>query len=374
MSVSGIQAPNLLQSVFDNVGAALVVIDNEGRVVFTNPAFATLFGEIHKQKSMHFDDWAQTFLSRGYRFQDDQRRDIVVDYSRVRRALVGEQVQPCDFRVIFPDGNWKWIHACAHLFSIVGLNGVLLIATDETVHVELRNIAARLERLETLRSVSKALAHDFNNILEVISANVYLAFPDLHIPESTRERLEAISQASQKATELVRRLMQFGRAHTPEMREVQINDLITGVLQLVRPLFRHGVHLKTNLRPGLPMVHADAIEIDQLLVNLIVNALDAMPQGGDLIISTDVERADAPGQRSDQGETKFVLISITDTGIGIPSSVQSQVFEPFFTTKRKGTGLGLSSVYGIVRQHGGEIKVHSEPAKGTNFTVSLPAK
>src|SRR6185312_14157163 len=112
--------------------------------------------------------------------------------------------------------------------------------------------AARLERLETLGSVSKALAHDFNNILEVISANVYLAFPDLHIPESTRERLEAISQASQKATELVRRLMQFGRAHTPEMREVQINDLITGVLQLVRPLFRHGVHLKTNLRPGLP--------------------------------------------------------------------------------------------------------------------------
>ncbi len=374
MSVSGIQAPNLLQSVFDNVGAALVVIDNEGRVVFTNPAFATLFGEICKQSSMHFDDWARTFLSRGYRFQDDQGRDIVVDYSRVRQVLVGEEVQPCDFRVIFPDGNWKWIHACAHLFSIVGLNGALLIATDETVHVELRNIAARLERLETLGSVSKALAHDFNNILEVISANVYLAFPDLHIPESTRERLEAISQASQKATELVRRLMQFGRAHTPEMREVQINDLITGVLQLVRPLFRHGVHLKTNLRPGLPMVHADAIEIDQLLVNLIVNALDAMPQGGDLIISTDVERADAPGQRSDQGETKFVLISITDTGIGIPSSVQSQVFEPFFTTKQKGTGLGLSSVYGIVRQHGGEIKVHSEPAKGTNFTISLPAK
>jgi two-component system, cell cycle sensor histidine kinase and response regulator CckA len=374
MSVSGFQAPNPLQSVFDNVGAALVVIDKEGRVVLTNPAFATLFGKNHEQSSMPLDDWAQTFLSRGYRFQDDQGRDIAVDGSKMLRVLLGEQVEPCDFRVIFPDGNWKWIHASAHLFSIVGLNGVLVIATDETVHVELRNIAARLERLETLGTVSRALAHDFNNILEVISANAYLALPDPHIPESTRGRLRAISQASQKAIELVRRLMQFGRAHTREMRELQINDLITGVLQLVRPLFRPGVHLKTNLHPGLPMVNADPVEIDQLLVNLIVNALDAMPQGGDLIISTEVEDAYEPGQKGYQGETKFVLISISDTGIGIPSSVQSQIFEPFFTTKQKGTGLGLPSVYGIVRQHSGKIKVHSEPAKGTSSIVSLPAR
>jgi two-component system, cell cycle sensor histidine kinase and response regulator CckA len=149
--------------------------------------------------------------------------------------------------------------------------------------------------------------------------------------------------------------------------------LITSVLQLVRPLFRHGIHVTTDLRSGLPTVDADPVEMDQLLGNLIVNALDAMPQGGNLMISTSVEEADEPGAKGDQGK-RWLIISISDTGIGIPGNVQSQIFEPFFTTKQKGTGLGLPSVYGIVRQHGGNIKVQSELAKGTKFIISLPAR
>lgn len=374
MLVSKNGTPNLLQSVFDNVAASLVVIDNKGRLVFSNRAFATFFGENHLQRSMHLRDWVRTLLAKGYRFQDSQGRDIVMDRSKVMRALLGEQVEPCDCRVIVPDGGWKWIHTSIHRFSVVGLTGVLVIASDETVHVELQNAATRVERLETLGAVSRALAHDFNNILEVISSNVYLALPDTDVPEATRARLQAISAASQKATALVRRLMQFGRPHILETQAVQINDLITGVLQLIRPLVRDKIHVRTTLHPDLPMVDADPVEMDQLLVNLIVNALDAMPQGGELTVSTEVAKRDETPLKGDQATRQVVLISVSDTGVGIPIGVQSQIFEPFFTTKQKGTGLGLSSVYGTVRQHGGDIKVQSEPAKGTTFLIALPAR
>jgi signal transduction histidine kinase len=374
MLVSQTGTPNLLQSVFDNVAASLVVIDNEGRLVFSNRAFAALFGDKHARRPMYLRDWIRTLLAQGYRFQDSQGCDVVIDISKVMRALLGEQVEPCNYRVIVPDGGWKWIHASIHRFSVVGLTGVLVIATDETVHVELQNAATRVERLETLGAVSRALAHDFNNILEVISSSVYLALADTGVPETTRARLQAISAASQKATALVQRLMQFGRPHTIETQAVQINDLITGVLQLIRPLVRDEIRVRTTLLPELPMVNADPVGMDQLLVNLIVNALDAMPQGGDLKISTEVAEGGETPLNVDQARGPSVIITISDTGVGIPIGVQSQIFEPFFTTKQKGTGLGLSSVYGTVRQHGGHIKVQSEPARGTTFVIALPTR
>lgn len=374
MLLSETATPDLLESVFDNVSASLLVIDGAGRLVLCNRTFATVFGETREQMPIHLEDWARHLLTQGYRFQDNQGHDIAIDGSKVMAALLGERVEPCNFRIIFPDGTWKWIHASIHRFSVAGLGGVLVIATDETVYVELQHAATRVERLETLGAIARALAHDFNNIIEVISSNVHLALPDAGAPEIMRTRLEAISAASQRATELVRRLMQFGRTRIPEMRAVQINDLITGVLQLIRPLLRDEIHVKTALRPDLPMVNADRIEMDQLLVNLIVNALDAMPQGGELMISTETAEADETRPRGDHSRRQLVLISISDTGVGIPSGVQSQIFEPFFTTKKRGTGLGLSSVYGIVQQHGGDITVQSEPAKGTTFIVSLPVR
>lgn len=368
------ESPSLFQSIFENVSAALAIIDRGGSLVFSNPAFSTVFGEDRQRSPIQVDDWARTLLAKGYRFQDDRGSNLVIDSSKVQKTLVGEQIEPCDFRVIFPDGTWKWIHATSHRFSVFGLAGVLVIATDETVHVELRTIAARLERLETFETVSRALAHDFANMLEVISANAYLVSREANVPETTRTHLEAISTASRKAMRVGRRLMQFGRPHTPEVRPLQINDLITGVLQLIRPLLRSGIVVKTNFNDVLPTVEADSLEIEQLLINLIVNALDAMPDGGELIVSTDEKQLDLSSSKRDQGKRRAVVISISDTGIGIPDAVQSEIFEPFFTTKQKGTGLGLSSVYGIVQEHGGEIKVQSQPHKGTTFVVSLPAK
>lgn len=369
--VPGIQPPNFLEDIFDNVGVALAVVDTKEKLVFANHAFLAMFGEIREWTLMRVEEWAREYRAKGYQFQDCQGRDVSMDGWPIMRALAGEQMVSDDFRMIFPDGSWKWLHTCFHRFSLIGLTGVLMIAIDETAQVELRNAAARVEKLETFSAVSTGVAHDFNNILEVISSNAYLALSDEGVPEATRTRLQAISAASDKAMKLVSRLAQCARDKRLEMQPVQMNALITDALHLVRPLIRDGITAKTELLASLPVVDADPVEMERVLVNLLVNALDAMPQGGELMIATEVA---GPSGTATPGTKDSVVVSVSDTGIGIPESVQSQVFEPFFTTKKKGTGIGLSSVHTIVRQHGGDINVQSAPGKGTRISFSLPAR
>lgn len=158
------------------------------------------------------------------------------------------------------------------------------------------------------------------------------------------------------------------------MRTVQINEIVPGVLGLVQPLIREDILVKADLLDGIPPIHADPSQIEQVLVNLIVNALDAMPEGGELKISTGVDDS-AEALTSDAG-LQSVFISVADTGTGIPEDLQSSIFEPFFTTKPEGqgTGLGLSSAYGIMRQHKGDIRVQSAAGAGATFVVSFPAQ
>jgi signal transduction histidine kinase len=352
---------------------ALSVADSEGRIVFANRAFLGIFGEIREWTVMRVREWGRAYRAAGYRFQDSQGCDVPIDGWPIMRTLAGEQMVSDDFRVIFPDGSWKWLHLSFHGFSLMGLTGVLTIAIDVTPEVELRNAAARVQRLETFAAVSNGLAHDFSNILGLISSNVFLALADEGAPETTRTRLQAISTASEKAVKLVKRLAQFGRAKQPEMRPLQMNEVITDTLHLVRPLIGNGVSVKTELLPSVPMVNADPVEMERVLVNLMVNALDAMPQGGELLIATEVEHASGTAPNDNPATKQLVIVSVSDTGIGIPESIQSKVFKPFFTTKQKGTGLGLSSVYTIVQQHGGDINVQSAPAKGTRISFYLPA-
>jgi signal transduction histidine kinase len=371
--VFGIQPPNCLHDIFDNVGVALAVVDTEGRAVFANHAFRALFGEIRQWSLMRVEEWVREYRAQGYRFQDSQGDEMDMDGWPIMRTLAGEPMVSDDFRVIFPNGSWKWLHTSFHRFSVLGLTGVLMIAIDETAEVELRNAAARVERLATFAAVSRGLAHDFNNILGVISSNVFLALSDEGAPESIRTRLLAISNASEKAAKLVSHLAQSARDKKPEIRPVQMNEVITDALHLVRPLIRDGISVKTELLPSLPVVLADPVEMERVLVNLIVNAVDSMPQGGELLIATEVAKGSGTVPTASQEANKSVVVSVSDTGIGIPESVQSRVFEPFFTTKEKGTGLGLSNVSSIVRQHGGNIKVQSAPAKGTRISFFLPA-
>lgn len=369
MPIFGLQPAGLLQTIFEEIGVAVAVIDRQGKLAFANQTALDLTGITEEERLASFEDWR-----RNYHFEDPFGHEIPLKDSAVMRALQGERVASEEVRIKFPDGRLKWLLTWAYPFSIAGLTGVLAIVVDETTEVELRRASSQLQRMETLGALAGGLTHDLNNILDTISLNVELAQNDTPSTQDYRLRLGQIKAASSKAAGLVKRLMEFSRTQELDYRPVQINEIVGDVLHLVNPLFRRNIVVSTNLRSGLPDVTGDASQLEQVLVNLIVNALDAMPNGGELKISTTEAPISDPFSKN--GSPERVLVTVTDSGIGISEEVQSLIFEPFFTTKPpgEGTGLGLSSVYGIVKQHQGSIAVHSSPGAGASFVISLPAQ
>jgi len=368
MPVFGIQPTGLLQQVFDNIGAAVAVIDAQQQLVFANRTALKLFGATESDRGRKFQEWRQS-----YRFENTLGQEVLFADSAVMRALRGERVESDELRVSLPDGSTKWINVGAYPFSVAGLAGVLVVILDATSEVQLRSSVSQLQRVETLGFLALGLTHDFNNILDTISLNAELALSMAAQGKECRSPLEQISGATRKAADLVRRLMRFSRPQSYRPQILQINHVIRDVLQVLHPLFRQTITVRTDLWEGLPTIEADKSQMEQVLINLIVNALDAMPGRGELKVST------MPGEagKSQGGDHHrgFITVIVSDTGIGIPADLQSAIFEPFFTTKPagKGTGLGLSTVHTIVEQHHGRIAVRSTPGAGTAFIISLPA-
>ena len=372
----GLHPPGLLQTIFEDIGVALLVVDREEKVVFANRTALQLFDATTAQEGASFRD-----LRGQFRFEDSSGNEIPLAESIVIRALRSEPVESQEVRLKKPNGETRWLLAGAYRFSSMGLEGVVVLVVDETAEVEVRKAAAQLQRMETLGALAAGLTHDFNNVLNAIASNVALAKQDGGYSQQVGVRLDQISDAVNNAAGLIRRLMQFSRRQELHPRYLSINDVVRDVLRLAQPLLRDNIRLTVHLAGDLPAVHGDSSQIEQVLVNLILNALDAMPEGGDLTITTHVAHRAQPDSGVPESiphkkKDELVQISITDNGTGIPNEIQSAIFEPFFTTKPegKGTGLGLSSAFGIIRQHGGKIEVSSSPGMGTTFTVSLPAQ
>ena len=239
------------------------------------------------------------------------------------------------------------------------------------------------QRLESLGQLAGGVAHDFNNLLAVISN--YAAFVDEEVAkdglpvdrQSVRDDVGQIQLAAGRAAELTRQLLAFARRDVVQPRPLDLNEIITRVEQLlIRTLGEH-VILKTDLAPRLGAVLADPGQIEQVLVNLAVNARDAMPSGGTLVVQTSVAEIDESHAAGRVGlpSGRYACVKFSDTGIGMPRHVADRAFEPFFTTRPKGegTGLGLATVYGIVTQVGGYVQIYSEPGIGTTVTILLPA-
>jgi signal transduction histidine kinase len=247
------------------------------------------------------------------------------------------------------------------------------VATDETREVELQRIAANAEKFEQLSATAGGLAHNFNNVLSIINLSALECIQSSDVGPGARAKLQNISDASRNAGKLAKRLAQFSRTQPLRPRPISINQLVRDALVLIEPLVStKSVKLIANLSPDLPDVDADPVEMEQVILNLMLNAPDAMPNGGQLAISTAacVRPLDVAIRDDDK---QCVAIRVSDTGSGIPKGDLDHIFEPFFTTKPNGTGLGLASAHGIVRQHGGDIKVQSVRGSGTRFTVYLPA-
>lgn len=232
------------------------------------------------------------------------------------------------------------------------------------------------QKLETLGRLAASIAHDFNNLLTVIRSYSELLKETAILSEDQRVAIDEIAQATGRATSLTAQLLAFSRRQIVQPMVLDLNLVVTNMEQLFRRLIGESVGLSTFLAPSLGPVRADPSQLEQVLLNLVVNARDAMPQGGRLTIETaNIELDDTyvrhhPGARPGP----YVRLAVSDTGMGMDAAIRARIFEPFFTTKAegKGTGLGLSIIYGIVKQSGGYITVDSEPGDGTTFTVYLP--
>ena len=249
-------------------------------------------------------------------------------------------------------------------------------AHDITDRLELEAQLRQLQKMEAVGRLAGGVAHDFNNILTAILGYSSMLLQEKKLDGDTAEQLKEIAKAADRASHLTRQLLTFSRKQAMQPKALNLNAVLRGISPMLRRLINESIMLELAESAELPSVFADEAMMEQVILNLAVNARDAMPKGGRISVATSaVELTEAHASHNPEARAgSFVCLAVHDTGCGMSPSVQAQIFEPFFTTKQpgEGTGLGLATVYGVVKQHNGWVEVHSEPSKGALFKVFIP--
>jgi PAS domain S-box-containing protein len=292
----------------------------------------------------------------------------------LRRKLTGEDVPPFEMDLVAKDGRRIAVEANTELLfqdgEILGIQG---IARNVTERKRLEDQLRQSQKMEAIGQLAGGVAHDFNNLLTAINGYSSLALRRVDDNDLIKSYLEEVIKAGNRAANLTRQLLAFGRKQMLQPVPINLNDIVVDMNKMLRRLIGEDIQLSAQLEPALYTIKADPGQVEQVLVNLVVNARDAMPKGGQLNIET--SNVEYTTKESVISEGSYVALSVTDTGTGMNAETQARVFEPFFTTKEKGkgTGLGLSTVYGIVKQSGGDIRLISSLDQGTTFNVYFPA-
>lgn len=357
-------ANQLMQRIFATAPQAIVVMDAEWRVTRWNAAAEALFGwtldEVLGQPAPCVSIEERT------RFLEAPVRD---EHGTVRHSVEIEAARK--------DGTRVYV-----LLALASLaegdqptTGYVAIITDLTERMLLDEQQRHSQKMEAVGHLAGGIAHDFNNMLTVISSYAHLLLEDTHDPR-TRADLEEIRLATQRATALTRQLLTFSRRDVVTLHPVSLTDITRGMESMLRRLLSADITIISKLNAELALVSADPGQIEQVIMNLVLNASDAMPNGGTLLIETDNTELDEAYARthSDVLPGRYVLLVVTDTGSGMDPVTLRRAFEPFFTTKSlgRGTGLGLATVYAIVKQLRGHVWIYSEPGHGTSFKIYLP--
>jgi PAS domain S-box-containing protein len=358
-----------LRAFLTNGPDVLVIADADGKLTFVSPNVEEMLGRSASEvvgKSMFHNV-----------HPEDRQR---VEASLARGREVPGYLGQVECRVLRPDGQWRTIEIRGrNLMDSPAVHGFLLNLRDVT---EQRNLEARLtqsQRMENVGRLAGGIAHDFNNVLTVILAAVgEMKQSDKARSQFDRELVEEIEEAGFRARDLTRQLLLFARRRVASPVPLDLSETVAKAIGMLRRLLGEDVEVVTQLAADQGSVVCDPVQVEQVVVNLAVNARDAMPKGGRLTIETrnvDVTVADV-ARNADLEPGNWVMLAIRDTGTGLSAEARAHLFEPFFTTKPqgKGTGLGLATVQGIVEQAGGFITLTSEPETGTSFEVYFPRK
>ncbi|MCC5885452.1 MAG: PAS domain-containing protein [Gammaproteobacteria bacterium] len=354
-----------IATALNQAGEAIAVLDIQGRVEFANAAFT---------KMMAFSgDEVRGLGMDAFTVRGSKDKDLLAEIrATLRRGEIWRRRYTSDWH----DGPRVRDASVAPFRGADGkLAGFIGVLRDVTRETELEDELRQSQKLEAVGRLSGGIAHDFNNLLTVILgyAEVIRLNPAADV---TADAAREIHRAAERAAELTRQLLTFSRRGKPGAAACELNAVVSELMPMLERLIGEHIAIEQHLEPEVGIVAVDKVEIEQIIVNLCVNARDAMPEGGRLLVTTNLSSTDQspPGLRPKLHGGPFAVLSVTDTGTGMTSEVQERIFEPFFTTKQvgSGTGLGLSTIYGIVEQRGGAVHVDSTPGRGSTLSVWLP--
>lgn len=359
------------RALVENSYDAITLLDECGRVIYDSPSISRVTGYTPEERlglsleeTIHPDDLPMTRERLAYCLQ---HRDEVL---RV------------EYRFRHKDGSWRWGEAVGvNRLADPAVRAIVVNHRDVTdrklVELALRESEEQLRQAHKMEAVGRlagGVAHDFNNVLTAIFGYTDLLLDQMRADDPRRADVEEIRRAAERAAALTRQLLAFSRKQVMKPHVLDLNEVIASVRKLLMRLAGEDVKLEIRADPDLVRVCADPGQLEQVLMNLVANARDAMPTGGELSIRTRNEQISNNRARPGLEPGTYAVIEVADTGVGMPPDVRDRIFEPFFTTKElgKGTGLGLATVYGIVKQTGGGIYVESEPGQGARFIIYLP--
>jgi PAS domain S-box-containing protein len=303
---------------------------------------------------------------------------ICSDLERQAWPLLKAQknVRNLECQVTSHTGELRQALVSLEIFSLAGQPHVLMIAEDLTEKRKLEAELRQAQKMEAVGQLAAGVAHDFNNILTIIQGHASLQLAAAELDEDVADSFRHIASAGERAANLTRQLLAFSRKQVMKPRRLDLNGLVRQIGTVLPRLIGEHIRLVMNLEPDLPAVFADDCNMEQIVLNLAVNARDAMPSGGTLTVRTEDITVDDDHLRQVPEATRgnYICLSMRDTGIGMDEHTRNRIFEPFFTTKDvgKGTGMGLATVYGIVKQHEGWVEVDSEAGEGATFKIYLP--
>ena len=339
-----------------------------GRAQYVSPSYEELFGHSREHAYATPHAWTEGI------HPDDRDQTFAADRLAAESGVQADAV----YRIVRPDGSTRWVrgrsspvrNAKGEIIRVVG------IAEDITDLKRTESQSLQSAKMEAVGRLAGGIAHDFNNLLTVIMSYGQLQIEEHASDDPRRPDLDQIVSAARRAADLTKQLLAFSRRQVLQPQVLDLSDLVMNLSRMLERVIGEDIDLKSNLTSRIGCVRADSGGIEQIIMNLVVNARDAMPSGGTVTIETanvEMNGADA-GAHDPIAPGPYVLLSVNDTGEGLDEAIKGHLFEPFFTTKErgKGTGLGLSTVYGIVKQSGGYVVAESERGRGATFKVYLP--